>query len=387
MIPIGKKLITTTFLALTMNTYFSDKKSRKRDLIGPGGAVLRQLEDRFNISLDLSQEGRCLIFGPLSSVAKAKHVIMELVSEIEEGGVYEGTVIAIKDFGAIIELLRNKEGLLHVSEITNSTEKHPGGNIGLVKDYLKVGDKIEVLCTKIDHVQGSIKLSRKKLLQMRKETHTGDGSQPISSIREGISIKRGPVETAEETISIENCPLQDLDEHFDSDDHTNGNLTGSDTDVEDEKVSLYDGASEHIETTTSRIEGIWMERYNELKQLKTANGNCTVPTSHTLAGWVKYQRKQYRKGQLSFDRVQRLSDLGFSFSPKGDKESKWEKRFNELKQFNAANGNFTVPKKSLTHKELRRWVAYNRERYRKGLLSDDRTQLLNDLGFTWSSND
>merc|ERR1711966_406739 len=302
-----------------------------------GGAVLRQLEDRFNISLDLSQEGRCLIFGPLSSVAKAKHVIMELVSEIEEGGVYEGTVIAIKDFGAIIELLRNKEGLLHVSEITNSTEKHPGGNIGLVKDYLKVGDKIEVLCTKIDHVQGSIKLSRKKLLQMRKETHTGDGSQSISAIREGISIKRGPVETAEETISIENCPLQELDEHFDSDDHT--------------------------------------------------NGNCTVPTSHTLAGWVKYQRKQYRKGQLSFDRVQRLSDLGFSFSPKGDKESKWEKRFNELKQFNAANGNFTVPKKSLTHKELRRWVAYNRERYRKGLLSDDRTQLLNDLGFTWSSND
>lgn len=70
--------------------------NRKRDLVGPGGAVLRQLEDRFDISLDLSQEGRCLIFGPLSSVASAKNVIMELVSEIEEGGVYEGTVIEIK---------------------------------------------------------------------------------------------------------------------------------------------------------------------------------------------------------------------------------------------------------------------------------------------------
>ena len=74
------------------------------DLVGPGGAVLRQLEDRFNVSLDLSQEGQCLIFGPLSSVSKAKNVIMDLVSDVEEGGVYEGTVIEIKDFGAVIEV-------------------------------------------------------------------------------------------------------------------------------------------------------------------------------------------------------------------------------------------------------------------------------------------
>ena len=74
------------------------------DLVGPGGTVLRQLEDRFNVSLDLSQEGQCLIFGPLSSVSKAKNVIMDLVSDVEEGGVYEGTVIEIKDFGAVIEV-------------------------------------------------------------------------------------------------------------------------------------------------------------------------------------------------------------------------------------------------------------------------------------------
>lgn len=120
--------------------------SRKRDLIGPGGAVLRQLEDRFDVSLDLSQEGQCLIFGPVQSVRNAKNVIMDLVSEIEEGGIYEGTVIEIKDFGAVIELLRNKEGLLHVSEIADRADRHPGGNLGMVKDYLKVGDKIEVMC-------------------------------------------------------------------------------------------------------------------------------------------------------------------------------------------------------------------------------------------------
>ena len=65
--------------------------NRKRDLIGPGGAVLRQLEDRFNVSLDLSQEGQCLVFGPQSDVKQAKNVIMDLVSDVEEGNVYEGT--------------------------------------------------------------------------------------------------------------------------------------------------------------------------------------------------------------------------------------------------------------------------------------------------------
>lgn len=118
--------------------------NRKRDLVGPGGTVLRQLEDRFDVSLDLSQEGRCLLYGPLSSVMQAKSVIQDLVSDVEEGGVYEGTVIEIKDFGAVVEILRNKEGLLHVSEITDSRERHPGGNLGLVKSHLKVGDKIEV---------------------------------------------------------------------------------------------------------------------------------------------------------------------------------------------------------------------------------------------------
>lgn len=118
--------------------------NRKRDLIGPGGSVLRQLEDRFNVSLDLSQEGQCLIFGPIASVSQAKSIIMDLVSDVEEGGIYEGTVIEIKDFGAVVELLRNKEGLLHVSEITDAEGRHPGGNIGLIKSHLKVGDKIEV---------------------------------------------------------------------------------------------------------------------------------------------------------------------------------------------------------------------------------------------------
>jgi polyribonucleotide nucleotidyltransferase len=131
--------------------------------------VLRQLEDRFGVALDLTQEGQCLLFGQdRDMVAKAKSAVMDLVADVEEGQVYEGTIIEIKDFGAIVELLRNKEGLLHVSEISDDMS-HPEGNYGVVHQNIQIGQKIEVLCTGIDPVQGSIRLSRKALQQMKRE--------------------------------------------------------------------------------------------------------------------------------------------------------------------------------------------------------------------------
>jgi polyribonucleotide nucleotidyltransferase len=144
---------------------------RKRDLVGPGGVILRQLEDRYGVSLDLTQEGQCLLFGANPEMVEtAKWTIMDLVSDVEEGGVYVGTVIEIKDFGAVIELLRNKEGLLHVSEIVASDgdgniRSHPGGAAGYVSNHLRIGQKVKVLCTGVDPVQGSIKLSQKKLVE------------------------------------------------------------------------------------------------------------------------------------------------------------------------------------------------------------------------------
>lgn len=141
---------------------------RKRDLIGPGGAVLRQLEDRYGVSLDLTQEGQCLLYGANPDmVNKARSAVMDLVADVEEGEVYDGTVIEIKDFGAIIELLRNKEGLLHVSELTDDPESHPKGNLGKVSQHLRVGQQIQVLCIGVDPVQGSIRLSRKRVHQRK----------------------------------------------------------------------------------------------------------------------------------------------------------------------------------------------------------------------------
>jgi polyribonucleotide nucleotidyltransferase len=93
-------------------------------------------------------------------VKKARAAVMDLVADVVVGEVYEGTVIEIRDFGAIIELLRNKEGLCHVSEIADRDEirSHPKGTIGLVNDVLKIGQKIEVICTAVDPVQGTIRL-------------------------------------------------------------------------------------------------------------------------------------------------------------------------------------------------------------------------------------
>ena len=146
--------------------------ARKRDLLGPGGVILRQLEDRYAVSVDLSQTGKCLLFGwNHDLVQKAREVVMDLVADVEVGKVYQGTVIEVKDFGAIVELLRNKEGLLHVSELTNDEEllNHPDGLLGFAREHVRVGQRLDVLCIGVDSIQGSIKLSRKALLDRQRK--------------------------------------------------------------------------------------------------------------------------------------------------------------------------------------------------------------------------
>lgn len=135
--------------------------ARKKDLLGPGGVVIRQMEYHFNVSLDLTQEGKCLLFGnDREMVRKAKAAIMDLVSDVEVGITYEGTIIEIRDFGVIVELLRNKEGLCHVSEfaVKEKIRSHPNGTLGLLNELFVTGQKIDVVCIAVDPVQGTIRL-------------------------------------------------------------------------------------------------------------------------------------------------------------------------------------------------------------------------------------
>jgi predicted RNA-binding protein with RPS1 domain len=123
----------------------------------------------------MTQEGQCLIYSEVEQmfeagsgrgVKEARNAIMELVADVEAGTVYQGTVLEIKDFGAVVEIMRNKEGLLHVSELTNDRAllKNPKGNIGIMESLMCVGQKVDFLCKGVDMVRGHIRLSRKALV-------------------------------------------------------------------------------------------------------------------------------------------------------------------------------------------------------------------------------
>ncbi|GMH53851.1 hypothetical protein TL16_g01546 [Triparma laevis f. inornata] len=141
--------------------------TRMKDLVGPGGAVINQIEAAYGVVMDLSQEGVALIYG--GKAKQARNAVNELVADVEEGGIYEGVILELKDFGCVVEVLRNKEALLHVSEISNADVSHPSGNAGVVSELVAVGMKIDLVCIGVDKVRGHIKMSRAKLVKAGKD--------------------------------------------------------------------------------------------------------------------------------------------------------------------------------------------------------------------------
>ncbi|MEW6106994.1 MAG: S1 RNA-binding domain-containing protein, partial [Bacillota bacterium] len=128
-----------------------------RDVIGPGGKVIRHIIDETGAKIDIEDDGRVFIAAVDESAgAKAKKMIEDLTAEVEVGKVYTGTVTRIMNFGAFVEILPGKEGLVHISELAHT-------RVPRVEDVVKVGDTIEVKVTEIDR-QGRINLSRKDVL-------------------------------------------------------------------------------------------------------------------------------------------------------------------------------------------------------------------------------
>ena len=124
----------------------------------------------------------------------------------------------------------------------------------------------------------------------------------------------------------------------------------------------------------------WDERLDELTKYKAEHGDCKVPKSQgSLGGWVDKQRTDRKKGKLSEERVQKLDALGFVWSPRSTQPA-WDERFNELTKYKAENGHCNV---SRSHKSLGIWVANQRQAYKKGKLSKERVQRLDDIGFSW----
>ncbi|MBU6504749.1 MAG: polyribonucleotide nucleotidyltransferase [Betaproteobacteria bacterium] len=129
-----------------------------RDVIGKGGAVIRALTEETGTTIDIQDDGTVSI-ACLSSEAGAlaKKRIEELTANVEVGKVYEGTVLKLLDFGAIVSVLPGRDGLLHISQIANE-------RVNAVGDYLKEGQQVRVKVLEADE-KGRLRLSMKALLE------------------------------------------------------------------------------------------------------------------------------------------------------------------------------------------------------------------------------
>jgi polyribonucleotide nucleotidyltransferase len=126
-------------------------------LIGPGGKHIRAITDGTGAQIDIEEDGTVNIFAvDADSMDAAVREVNALTAEIEIGKTYDGKVIAVKDFGAFVECLPGKEGLVHISEMANE-------RIDSVDSICKPGDAMRVKCIDIDN-QGRVRLSRKAAL-------------------------------------------------------------------------------------------------------------------------------------------------------------------------------------------------------------------------------
>jgi len=127
-----------------------------RDIIGKGGTTIRSIVDETGADIDIQDDGSVRIYAADSeSMAAAVARIEEITAEAEVGKIYEGKVASIVDFGAFINILPGKDGLLHISQIAEERVEN-------VSDYLKEGQMVKVVCLDVDQ-RGRIKLSMKEV--------------------------------------------------------------------------------------------------------------------------------------------------------------------------------------------------------------------------------
>ncbi|MCR8642141.1 polyribonucleotide nucleotidyltransferase [Paenibacillus sp. N1-5-1-14] len=128
-----------------------------RDVIGAGGKIINKIIEETGVKIDIEQDGRVFIASSDEAmIEKARGIIEGIVREVVVGEVYLGTVKRVEKFGAFVEILPGKEGLVHISQL--STER-----VAKVEDVVAIGDSITVKVTEIDG-QGRVNLSRKATL-------------------------------------------------------------------------------------------------------------------------------------------------------------------------------------------------------------------------------
>jgi polyribonucleotide nucleotidyltransferase len=133
------------------------KPDRIRDIIGPGGKVIRAIQETTGAKIDVEDSGRVSVFGPdRSAVDQAMAMVDELTQEAEIGKIYLAKVKRVADFGAFAEIFPGTDGLIHISHLAE-------GRVENVTDVLNEGDEVLAKCIDIDPA-GRIRLSRKEAL-------------------------------------------------------------------------------------------------------------------------------------------------------------------------------------------------------------------------------
>ncbi len=129
-----------------------------REVIGPGGRVINKIIDDTGVKIDIEQDGRVFISTPDQEAGeRARQIIEGIVREVVVGETYEGKVMRVESYGAFIEILPGKEGLVHVSQLGADRVKR-------TEDVVQVGDHLQVKVTEIDS-QGRINLSHREALR------------------------------------------------------------------------------------------------------------------------------------------------------------------------------------------------------------------------------
>jgi len=145
---------------------FKIKVDKIREVIGPGGKVINEIIDSTGVSIDIENDGNVTVCSAIpASLDKAVAWIKSLVQEAEVGQIYEGKVVRIMNFGAFVEILPHKDGMVHISELAPYRVKE-------VTDIVKIGDTVKVKVIEIDE-QGRINLSMKS-----SEPEEGHGERP-----------------------------------------------------------------------------------------------------------------------------------------------------------------------------------------------------------------
>jgi polyribonucleotide nucleotidyltransferase len=147
-------------------------KDKIRDLIGPGGKVIRELCETTKTKIDISEEGSVEISGPTQAAIDAAVArIMDIAGSIEIGLIHKGRVVKLMEFGAIVAFMGEKTGLVHISQLSNQRVKN-------VSDIVKEGEEVYVKVMAVED-RGKVKLSMKGINQ-----ETGDEAAPDVTVAE-----------------------------------------------------------------------------------------------------------------------------------------------------------------------------------------------------------